>query len=178
MKLWFLNFIILSIGFFMHKVSLKNRNFPQETNVNESPCKITFRLFSIYDNLKCALIDSQPYIFNDSRTAIIFPFTRSTKNPLCLFAWLHTKLSEVTLLWVEFSLCAAYCPPIDFMATVTNIFRIKFRGAAERARRKLGNFPLKTGGRKKREAAVAFPFVSITNHDPDKFHHFVIINVN
>lgn len=73
------------------------------------------------------------------------------KNPLCLFAWLHTKLSEVTLLWVEFSLCAAYCPPIDFMATVTNIFRIKFRGAAERVCRKLGNFPLKMGEKKREE---------------------------
>lgn len=79
----FLNFIILSIGFFMHKVSLKNRNFPQETNVNESPCKITFRLFSMYDNLKCALIDSQPYIFNDSRN--YFPFHTIDKKPSLSF---------------------------------------------------------------------------------------------
>lgn len=51
---------------------------------NEPPCKITFRLFSIYDNIKMST-DSQPYIFNDFPQ--LFSLSRDRqKNPLCLFA--------------------------------------------------------------------------------------------
>lgn len=42
---------------------------------------------------------------------------------------MHAELSEVTLLRVELSFRVVYCPSIDFMTGVTDIFRIKFRPA-------------------------------------------------
>ena len=93
------------------------------------------------------LLQSLPFKreFSRRREYLYSFFVRRSPRNLSVSGFVHSKLSAVTLWQVEFSLSlplplslshfrVTYCPAIDFMAGVTNIFRIKFRPAALAAR--------------------------------------------
>ena len=93
-----------------------------------------FKIYNRYNSTENSHVDAEIDIHFSFSPESAKSLSLSLDSCIRSFRWLHFYRFEISLSLALSLFRVGYCQAIDFMAGVTNIFRIKFRPAALAAR--------------------------------------------